>query len=56
MSHMLYLTISEADAAAAGSEDANPLLVVQVDGRVIRRVMALILDDLVGEPEHQEEP
>jgi hypothetical protein len=44
---MLCLTISEADAAAAGTEDGNPLLVVQVDGPMVRRVMALILDDLV---------
>jgi hypothetical protein len=50
MSRMLCLTISEADAAAAGTEDGNPLLVVQVDGRMIRRVMALIIDDLVDEP------
>jgi hypothetical protein len=54
MSRMLCLTISEADAAAAGTEDGNPLLVVQVDGPLIRRVMALILDDLVGEPGPEE--
>jgi hypothetical protein len=53
---MLCLTISEADSAAAGTEDANPLLVVQVDGRMIRRVMALIIDDLVDEPGPEGEP
>jgi hypothetical protein len=56
MSRMLCLTISEADSAAVGSEEANPLLVVQLDGPMVRRVMALIIDHLAAEPEPTEEP
>jgi hypothetical protein len=55
MSRLLCLTISEADAAAAGTEDANPLLVVQIDGPMLRRVMALILDDLAARAESRAE-
>ena len=50
MSRMLCLTISEADAAADASEEANPLLVVQIDGPMLRRVMALVIDYLAAEP------
>jgi hypothetical protein len=49
MSRLLCLTISEADAAAAGTAEATPLLVVQVDGPMVRRVMALIIDHLAAE-------
>jgi hypothetical protein len=49
MSRLLCRTISEADAAAAGSAEATPVLVVQVDGPLLRRVLALSIDHLVDE-------
>ena len=43
---MRVLTISETDDT--GEDEADPLLVVQVDGAMIRRVLALIVDELAG--------
>jgi hypothetical protein len=43
---MRVLTISEADDE--GVEDGDPLLVVQVDGPMIRRLLTLVVDHLAA--------
>jgi hypothetical protein len=43
---MRVLTISEADDE--GIEDGDPLLVVQVDGPMIRRLLTLVVDHLAA--------
>jgi len=45
---MRVLTISDADDE--GEDEAEPLLVAQVSGDMIRRVLALIVDELAAPP------
>jgi hypothetical protein len=45
---MRVLTISEGDDE--GIDDGEPLLVARVDGPLIRRLLALVVDELAAPP------
>jgi hypothetical protein len=51
---MRVITISDTDDD--GVDDAEPLLVAQVDGPMIRRVLALVVDQLAAPTEARPAP